>query len=399
MSAFSYSRLNVAQCPFRYAAEYLRKDADRSNGEAANRGKAIHESLATLLRKEMGTCPPGPLSNMNAFDIGVHFCNEFNVTSPYSRGWVQRVVTSFVDPDIMIKRPFKVETILDVEVRLGITENGEPCDYEDPAAFFRGIIDLVAIDGSTAIIVDHKGQNFSITPMDKQFAAYALLILKHYDYITEVKTIVHFCTPKFSYYSRPAIWTRDGLHEFWEILKESIDAALSIKEDAQETNSEAGICQYCSSINQCPAVITALRDAGVAECTGVAPNGAPATGIPLGPIRTAAEAVELAKKLSSLAEWSEKAKKNLKAFAAAHGPIAVGKKIAEVRVYENRDYSDVTSIKEILQKHKVDLEQFWDFSEDKLKSFLNSCPDILLLSEIERVTLTSPTSKFGFFKA
>jgi hypothetical protein len=43
------------------------------------------------------------------------------------------------------------------EMKVGLTEDLEPCGFFDKKVWFRGVVDLIIVDGDTATIVDYKG--------------------------------------------------------------------------------------------------------------------------------------------------------------------------------------------------------------------------------------------------
>lgn len=72
------------------------------------------------------------------------------------------------------------------EYEMGLTKDLEPCAFKAPDVWFRGIADLLVIDGDSAHIIDYKTGKSSQYADTKQLELLALLTFKHF---RQVKTI------------------------------------------------------------------------------------------------------------------------------------------------------------------------------------------------------------------
>ena len=72
------------------------------------------------------------------------------------------------------------------EYEMGLTKDLEPCAFKAPDVWFRGIADLLVIDGDSAHIIDYKTGKSSQYADTKQIELLALLTFKHF---RQVKTI------------------------------------------------------------------------------------------------------------------------------------------------------------------------------------------------------------------
>jgi len=73
------------------------------------------------------------------------------------------------------------------EYEMGLTKEFEPCGFRDTNVWFRGIADLLIIDGEQAHLVDYKTSKSSQYADRKQLELLALLVFKHFPYIKSIK--------------------------------------------------------------------------------------------------------------------------------------------------------------------------------------------------------------------
>lgn len=73
------------------------------------------------------------------------------------------------------------------EYEMGLTKEFEPCGFRDENVWFRGIADLLIIDGEQAHLVDYKTSKSSQYADRKQLELLALLVFKHFPYIKSIK--------------------------------------------------------------------------------------------------------------------------------------------------------------------------------------------------------------------
>jgi hypothetical protein len=73
------------------------------------------------------------------------------------------------------------------EYEFGLTENLEPCGFKDPNVWWRGVADLLVINGEEARCVDYKtGKSAKYADTD-QLELMALAIFKHFPEVKKVK--------------------------------------------------------------------------------------------------------------------------------------------------------------------------------------------------------------------
>ena len=63
------------------------------------------------------------------------------------------------------------------EWKLGLREDGSPCDFHDPAVWGRGVLDVALLNGETAMLLDWKTGKVREDPAE--LAAHAVLLRAH----------------------------------------------------------------------------------------------------------------------------------------------------------------------------------------------------------------------------
>jgi hypothetical protein len=73
------------------------------------------------------------------------------------------------------------------EYEMGLTKDLEPCAFKASDVWFRGIADLLVIDGDSAHIIDYKTGKSSQYADTKQLELLALLTFKHFPQVKIIK--------------------------------------------------------------------------------------------------------------------------------------------------------------------------------------------------------------------
>jgi hypothetical protein len=154
MRPWSHSRLSTYEdCPKQYWYSYVENlPGFRPESPAAMRGSGIHDRAEQYLLGKISMYPP-----------------ELQKVSSHA---------------MSLKR-FKAQP----EVHLGVTEKWEPCDYRDPKAYLRGIIDILFEDTDGVHVEDWKtGQVYNSHA--GQMETYTAIVAAHYptapSYITRL---------------------------------------------------------------------------------------------------------------------------------------------------------------------------------------------------------------------
>lgn len=105
------------------------------------------------------------------------------------------------------------------EYRLGLTEQLEPCGFSAKEVWWRGIADLVIINGEEAKILDYKTGKDTYADT-KQLELLSLAIFKHFPAILIVKSGLLFLTNSNFI---TADFSREQEDELWEYWKYETD--------------------------------------------------------------------------------------------------------------------------------------------------------------------------------
>ena len=151
MTAWSYSSIKTFdQCPKKYFHLKVVKDVKDEPGEAADYGTAVHEAAELFITK------------------GAPIPEKFAFLRPIVEPLAKKQGTKYA------------------EIKIGVTNDLKPCGFFAKDVWYRGIADLLIVNGSKAWLVDYKtGKNAKYADM-KQLDLLAGAIFIHYP---EVETI------------------------------------------------------------------------------------------------------------------------------------------------------------------------------------------------------------------
>ena len=214
MTSWSYSSIKTFdQCPKKYYHLKIDKDVKDSPGEAAIYGTYAHEAAEHYIKH--GTPVP----------------EKYKIMRP--------VV------ETLAKFPGEKHT----ELKLGVRKTGtgyEPCGFFDKDTWWRGIVDLLIVNGETAHMVDYKtGKNAKYADM-KQLDLMAGAVFVHYPEVMKVKSGLAFVVsnefPKKTH-------TRDKLADYMEVFDPQLDA-LESAIDSGVWNAKSGpLCGWCPVVS------------------------------------------------------------------------------------------------------------------------------------------------------
>jgi RecB family exonuclease len=154
MSKFtwSYSSLSLfQQCPRKYYRLKVVKDVKDKETEALLYGKEVHKAAEEYVR-DGKPIPP-----------------QFS--------YIQK----FLDP---LK---EIPGTKLCEYEMGLTEKLEPCGFKAPEVWWRGIADLLIINGDKARLVDYKTGKSSQYADVKQLELLSLAVFKHFPEVQSIK--------------------------------------------------------------------------------------------------------------------------------------------------------------------------------------------------------------------
>jgi hypothetical protein len=160
MTAWSYSSLKTfQQCPKKYYHLKVAKDIKDDGSEATIYGQEIHKAAEDFVKD--GTPIPEKFA--------------------------------FIKP--VVEALNRIEGEKHTEIQLGVTNNNgklAPCGFFDKGVWYRGIADLLIINGDEGFLVDYKSSKNAKYADLKQLDLLAAAVFLHYPEVTKLKSALLF---------------------------------------------------------------------------------------------------------------------------------------------------------------------------------------------------------------
>lgn len=212
-TAWSYSSLSLfQQCPYKYYRLRIEKDIKEPESEAMAFGNAVHKSAELAIKK--GTPIP----------------REHSFMEPY------------VAPIL------KLDGTKEAELRLGLTAKFKPCGFFDRDVWWRGIADVVVVNGAKALSLDWKTGNAKY-PDVKQLEMVAIGLFYTYPEVQEVTGGLAFVVHKKTV---PYTLKRDQVPDklpYWLGETERLDKAVALDKWVKRPNFT---CKGWCPVEDCP---------------------------------------------------------------------------------------------------------------------------------------------------
>ena len=149
---WSYSSINLfQQCPQKYYRLRIKKDIVEPPQEHLLYGTAVHAAAEEYVRD--GT----PIPAKYAF--------------------IKEQLDALV----------KIKGAKYCEYEMGLNKNLQPCEFKAEDVWWRGIADLIIINGSKCFLVDYKTSKSSKYADTKQLELLSLAIFKHFPQVKKIK--------------------------------------------------------------------------------------------------------------------------------------------------------------------------------------------------------------------
>jgi PD-(D/E)XK nuclease superfamily len=149
---WSYSSLSLyQQCPKKYYHLKVAKDIKEELGEAIVFGNEIHKIAEEYVAKDKP------------------------IPEKYKG----------IEPALKALKDMEGEKLC--ENKLGLTVDFEPCGFFDKKVWWRGVADIIILQGDTILTVDYKTGKKSQYADLKQLEILALALFKHYPQVKRVK--------------------------------------------------------------------------------------------------------------------------------------------------------------------------------------------------------------------
>ena len=213
-TAWSYSSIKTFdQCPKKYYHLKILKDIKDTGSEATIYGQEVHKAAEDYIKD------------------GVPIPEKF----AYIRGVVEALG--------------RKEGEKHTELRLGVRriDGGyEPCKFLGKGVWWRGIADLVIIDGDTAYSVDYKTSKNAKYADVKQLDLVAGGIFTHFPQVDKIRSALIFLVSndviKKDHY-------REHMHNYLSTFDPLLDR-LEVAEESGVWNAKSGpLCRFCPVVS------------------------------------------------------------------------------------------------------------------------------------------------------
>lgn len=210
MPAWSYSSIKTFdQCPKKYYHLKVAKDVKDEPGEAADYGTAVHLAAEEFIRDGK------PIPEKFAF------------------------MRPILEP-LAAKKGEKF-----CELRLGVTKASwgyDPCGFFDKEVWYRGIVDLLILDGDKAWMIDYKtGKNAKYADM-KQLDLMAGALFVKFPELQVIKSGLAYVVsnefPKKTHY-------REHMDEYLSVFEPQLDQLDTAMENGVFNAKSSGLCPWC----------------------------------------------------------------------------------------------------------------------------------------------------------
>lgn len=207
MTAWSYSSIKTfEQCPKKYFHLRVAKDVKDEPGEAADYGTAVHLAAEEFIRD------------------GKPIPEKF----AYIRPVVERLAALPGD---------KL-----AELKLGIRKDYSPCGFFDKDVWWRGIADLLVIDGHRAWCVDYKTGKSARYADTKQLDLLAGAVFSHFPEVMKIKSSLIYVVSGELIPKTHVITERS---QYLSVFDQQIDQLDAAMENGVWNPKSGPLCGWC----------------------------------------------------------------------------------------------------------------------------------------------------------
>lgn len=135
------------------------------------------------------------------------------------------------------------------EIKLGLTEDLEPCNFFAKNVWVRGIVDLLIIDGDKARVVDYKTGKSARYADPKQLELMSLMVFKHFPQVAEVKAGLLFVIAESFVRERYVAEKAGTLWAGWINRHTTMQKAF---DNGVWNPNPSGLCRKHCPVTQCP---------------------------------------------------------------------------------------------------------------------------------------------------
>jgi CRISPR/Cas system-associated exonuclease Cas4 (RecB family) len=134
------------------------------------------------------------------------------------------------------------------ELKMGLTADLEPCGFFDKNVWYRGIVDLLIIDGDEARVVDYKTGKSAKYADTGQLQLMALTVFKHFPQVRKVKAGLLFVIANAFIKQKYSVSDEGVLWKPWLQKYASLEKA---HETGVWNPRPSGLCKRHCPVTQC----------------------------------------------------------------------------------------------------------------------------------------------------
>jgi len=208
----SYSAITLFEnCPLRYYRQRVKKDVVDEGGEASKYGERVHALLEARLKGAK----------------------------------IDKDVATYEPLCLSVEKMSK-DGELHVEKEMVLTENLTPTGWWDADAWLRSKLDILVINGDSAVVMDWKTGKRK--PDFFQMQIFAAQVFKHYPEVQSVKTsLVWLKTMEMD----TEQYDRSGVNSLWAEIMKRIQRINDAYEHANWPARPSGLCRFCPVRHDC----------------------------------------------------------------------------------------------------------------------------------------------------
>jgi RecB family exonuclease len=135
------------------------------------------------------------------------------------------------------------------EQKLGLTAELEPCDFFAKDVWFRGIVDLLIIDGDVATVVDYKSGKSSRYAEKGQLELMALAVFRHFPQVRTIKAGLLFVIANDLVKAK---YERSGQKDLWRKWLSEYGSMEKAFETGVWNPKPSGLCKRHCPVKECP---------------------------------------------------------------------------------------------------------------------------------------------------
>lgn len=134
------------------------------------------------------------------------------------------------------------------ELELAVTSELEPCAFDSPYAWVRGIVDLAGIENDSAWLVDYKTGGAKYPDKD-QLTLMSLLLFAHYPEVRVIKSALLFVLKNVMVKHSVK---KEEAGRLWSMYRENISRIEQCHDVGVWNPKQSGLCSRYCSVLSCP---------------------------------------------------------------------------------------------------------------------------------------------------